>query len=116
MKRYIRASKAFYGIKGERVELERETRSLIYEMTREGDYERGKYHKAVYFNDAEGNRYVIQKAYNPMTCVFVGCPYDIEQGKSYQVSGYFVPYLPWRDGKIMHWVYQPRILGVKAFK
>lgn len=116
MKRYIRSSKSFYGLNGERVELERETRTLTYEMTREGDYDRGKYHKAVYFIDTEGNRYVLQKAYNPDTCQFMGCPYDMEENKSYPVSGYFVPYLPWRDGKIVYWIYQPRISGVKVIK
>ena len=113
MKVYIKASKKFYGINNEIIELERETKSLVYEYSYDGDYYKGEYHTYVKFHDAEGHKCTISKIYdssNPDN------PYNLEEGKSYQVSGYYVPEKSGlrNDDSISYTVVQPRIQGIKG--
>lgn len=113
MKLYIKSSKKFYGINNEIIDLERETKSLVYEESYDGDYFDGAYHTNVKFHDAEGNICTIKRIYdtsNPDN------PYNLEEGKSYQVSGYFIPKTSClkNDTSIKYEIYQPRISGIKG--
>jgi hypothetical protein len=115
MKRYIKSSKKFYGLDNKIIELDRETKSLVYEYSFDGDYYKGDYHIFVKFKDADGNKCLISKIYDS-TVANPDNPYNLESGKSYQVSGYFIPKESSirGDNSISYEIYQPRISGIKG--
>ena len=64
MKKYIRSSKKFYGQDGEFLDIERESKTLTYDSSFDGDYYKGNYHIFVRFYDTDGNECLISKIYD----------------------------------------------------
>lgn len=112
MKRYIKSSRRFYDSNGEDIiELDRETKSLTYQGTYDGDYYDGKDHLNVKFEDSNGNTCIISKVddYNDNH----NNPYGLEIDQTVQVSGYYVPQGGVAD-IIYYMIVQPRIIGNKS--
>lgn len=112
MKRYIRSSKQFYSTDGHLVDVDRETRTLTYKYSYDGDYFNGAYHTHVMFEDSNGSKCLIQKILDGT--VNPDNPYDLEENKSYQVSGYYVPVESSVIGSHTYYVIKnPRIFGIQ---
>lgn len=113
MKKYIRSSKKFYGQDGEVLDIERESKTLTYDSSFDGDYYKGNYHIFVRFYDTDGNECLISKIYDDSISDPTN-PYNLEKGKQYSVSGYYVPNHNIINNSIEYDVAQPRIAGLTS--
>lgn len=114
MKRYIKSAKQFYDNQGNVISLDRETRSLTYEYSFDGDYYKGSYHILVRFYDPSTKARCYISKINDFNIVDESNPYNLVKGKSYQVSGYFYPETSLATNEISYQILNPRIQGIKG--
>ena len=101
-------------VQGNPVSVERETRTLTYEYSCEGDYYKGNYHIFVKFYDpATHSRCYISKIHDN-TVINEDNPYGLVPDKQYQVSGYFVPEHAFVTDETRYFILNPRISGIKG--
>lgn len=114
MKRYIKSAKQFYDNQGNTISLDRETRSLTYEYSCDGDYFKGNYHIMVKFYDPSTKSRCYINKINDLNIVDESNPYNLVEGKSYQVSGYFYPEKAFVTDEVRYQILSPRIQGIKG--
>ena len=104
-------AKTFRSPDGQRIELERETKTFKLDSVNNSDYYKGKNHDAFEFTDGEGNTYIYDASLNAdMTEYDSNFAKELAfaEGKYIKFSAYFVSV---EEGK--YYIYNPRLLNVE---
>lgn len=106
-------AKTFRSPDGQRIKLERETKTLKLDSVNNSDYYKGKNHDAFRFTDGEGNTYIYDASLNADMTEYdskIATDLAFEEGKMVRITGYFVPPSSYSDN---YYIYNPRLLSVE---
>lgn len=105
--------KTFISPDGQKIELERETKTLKFISVFNTDYYKGKNHDQFKFLDNDGTTYVYDATLNAeMTEYDTKFAKDLvfNEGKFIKLSGYFLPPSSYSD---FTYIYNPRLLSIE---
>ena len=105
--------KTFRSPDGQRIELERETKTLKLESVNNSDYYNSKNHDAFRFTDNEGNTYIYDASLNANMTEYdskIAKDLVFEEGKIVKITGYFVPPSSYSDS---YYIYNPRLISIE---